>query len=267
MSKVNIVLFMDKILDKTQKSLVLKQFNAVDQGTQWAVEKNGGWIWIDFDTNDKTVWESITNKIEDPIKNVDIKESIFVQPSKEISTDCLALDFCQAIRELCKEYCNVYLYHEFSGFYNNDEITYLRPMSARMFFDKRKINKDILNQLVDHLFVLFTEYLELVQEWDDDESAYILMFKYLFGMRDDIVEYMELADNSIVTNLKKVDEAILKVLQEDHNERLLLSYCYRMEKPIKNWWWHLDKVKSGELIVNLADGYVEYKKCKISILY
>lgn len=265
MSKVNMILFMDKLLGREQKSLVLKEFNAIDQVTQWAVEKNGGWIWIDFERDGQTIWKSITNKLINSIKNVEIKDVIYVRPSKEISTDCLALEFCQAITRLCEGYCNVYLYHEFSGFYKNDEITFLRPISAGQFYDKRKINKDILKQLVDNVLLLFTEYLELVQEWDDDESEYILMFKYLFNMRDDINEYTRLADNSIIANIKKVDEIILEILQEDHNKRLLLSYCYRLEKPIKNWWWHLEKVESGDLVVKLEDGFIEYNNCKISI--
>ena len=55
--------------------------------------------------------------------------------------------------------------------------------------------------------------------------------------------------------LKKYDQLLLKTAKQVY-EQVRKVYDFQSDKPLQEWWWHLDKVVKKQLNINLETGTV-----------
>lgn len=80
----------------------------------------------------------------------------------------------------------------------------------------------------------------------------------LFYRRDDIKKFVEKMDHILKEKLKEADEMLLKNLDEAVLGLEKAIRVYRKNEPEEDWWWHLDKVKSGKIKVVWDEKKEEY---------
>lgn len=143
--------------------------------------------------------------------------------------------------------------------------------NTRKFYDYNLINKQITFNIIKSLCFEFSSGIEYIEEegvWEKNEiNEYIDLFYNMFIMRDDLENKFiyKSKNKEVIKELKQLDSLILKLLMIDNSKLLIQSNINNDNKLIKNWWWHLDKVNSGELVVNLKEEFIKFHNTKISI--
>lgn len=267
-----IMLFMEEkfSLEKFKDILIL--FDAHDQGSEWGIEKDSSTIWVSMryledNSSSRTTWEIVKQQLK--IGYLDINTIISVQPSRALNSVFLAIEFLKQV--YCNAEGNTMLYDEWNGFFLNDEITKIKFIDNYSLYNYGKINTSILSDIVSSLYTGLTMDIEyyMDQEWDGEEDEYTGAYKNYFFIRNDIDESIrnKIGNTTLIEKTKEVDKLILKLFRMDKSRVLLLAGKENRNEEIRKWWWHLDKVESGELIVNLEEDYVTYQDKKISIKY
>lgn len=163
------------------------------------------------------------------------------------------------------------LYDEWIGFFLNEEITKIKFIDNYNFYNSSKINTSILSDIISSLYTGLTMDIEYYIDagWDGEEDEYTGAYKNYFLIRNDIDESIrnKIGNTTLIEKTKEVDKLILKLFRMDKSRVLLFAGKENRNEEIRKWWWHLDKVESGELIVNLEEDYVTYQDKKISRKY
>lgn len=91
-------------------------------------------------------------------------------------------------------------------------------------------------------------------------------YQYMLTVRDNIAEQYALLDADAKEQLLKYDIILLRRATEFYEYLKQIKTWGDSNSPIYNWWWHLDKVVSGELNVILAQNKVIYKGISYNII-
>lgn len=251
---------------------MLMLFNAYYLKPDWGIEKDSFNIWVSMyyledDLETREIWESVKQEVKTCY--LDINTTIFVQPSRALNSVFFAIEFLKQV------YCNVegntMLYDEWIGFFLNEEITKIKFIDNYNFYNSSKINTSILSDIISSLYTGLTMDIEYYIDagWDGEEDEYTGAYKNYFLIRNDIDESIrnKIGNTTLIEKTKEVDKLILKLFRMDKSRVLLFAGKENRNEEIRKWWWHLDKVESGELIVNLEEDYVTYQDKKISRKY
>ncbi|MFP4978673.1 hypothetical protein ACE6ED_24925 [Paenibacillus sp. CN-4] len=265
MSIANLVLFMEEEIDEKIFDSMLKSYGANKQITEWNIEKSDACLWVrhsllEDDLESKEIFKDIIQFSSEELKNWKVKSAIFVQPSKEMNAIFLAASFCKFIYQNLNKNKNILLYHGQSGIFINEQIENLRFENSTTFYDFRTVYDRLHEKMVDDLIQEFSWILESYEDdegWDGKEIQYTDLLKNLFMIRSDITPSLHLISPKKVENLKLVDKKILSILSVDPEKLAVLAGIDNRNAPLKEWWWHLDMVNSGDLLVDVEAGTVK----------
>lgn len=266
------MLFLEEKFSLEKFKDILMLFDAYYLKPDWIIEKDSSTIWVSMhyledNLDARNAWESVKQQLK--IDYLDINTTIFVQPSRAMNSVFLAIEFLKQV--YCNAEGNTMLYDEWSGVFWNDEITKIKFIDNYSFYNYSKINTSILSDIISSLYTGLTMDIEYYMDagWDGDENKYTGTYKNYFLIRNDIDESIrnKIGNTTLIEKTKEVDKLILKLFRMDKSRVLLLAGKENRNEEIRKWWWHLDKVESGELIVNLEEDYVTYQNKKISIKY
>ncbi|MBT2289188.1 hypothetical protein J7E73_08585 [Paenibacillus albidus] len=273
MSQSNIVLYMEEEFSLDKLKNILSKFNAKDQNSCWGIERCNSWIWVNYyiveeNTETMGIWREISQESVEKTKNIEVKTALFIQPSKDRNAVFFALSFCQEVYSALDKGKSVFLYHGDSGLFVNNEIENLKFKSSQQFYDYRKINKEIVENIIKCLNEEFLGGIECIVDdggWDGEEIQYVDLFKNLFKMRDDLKEQSIKISSDLKGKLNIIDDLILKLFDIDNDKLLISAGIENKNSPIYSWWWHLDEVEAGILKVNIEDGIINYKGINIDM--
>lgn len=265
MSIINMVLFMEEEFDGEILDSIIKSYGGNKQLTEWVVEKSGACLWvrhrlIENDMESKEILTDIIQSSSEEIKNWKMKSAIFIQPSKDMNANFLATSFCKFLYQNLNKNKNVLLYHGQSGIFINEQLENLRFENSSKFYDFRMINDILIEKMINDLIQEFSWIIECYEDdegWDGKETQYTDLLKNLFMIRSDINMNLHLISPKQVENLKQVDNKILSILSIDSEKLSVFAGRDNRNAPLMDWWWHLDMVNSGELLVDVEAGTVK----------
>ncbi|CAH1199293.1 hypothetical protein PAECIP111893_01298 [Paenibacillus plantiphilus] len=85
-------------------------------------------------------------------------------------------------------------------------------------------------------------------------------YHYLLASRSSLWEAYSALDEEDKVNLKEYDKALLDRAEEYHDYLQPIFIWNKSAEPITQWWWHLDKVLSGQLKVDVDNNQIEYDR-------
>ena len=113
------------------------------------------------------------------------------------------------------------------------------------------------------------EFRRLVRNYGLDvlDELDVSPFEYVdtFRMRDFLSEKYIKLDSLKKELLNLYDNILLNRDEEFFNYLKTLNVFTNSDNPVKYWWWHLEKVVSGELIVDVDKNEVIYNNKKYPI--
>ena len=83
-------------------------------------------------------------------------------------------------------------------------------------------------------------------------------YDYTFRWREYLAKEYELLDSSDKEKLKYYDTILINRSKEFYEYLKPLKMWWNNTTPIKYWWWHLDKVISRELKVDIKMNEIKY---------
>lgn len=93
---------------------------------------------------------------------------------------------------------------------------------------------------------------------DVEDELEVSPFEYLdtFSLRSDLYKNKNKLEQTYLELLQKYDQLLLDRSEEFYSYmKKVYSFC-DTSKPLAEWWWHLDKVLSGELKVMILEDRV-----------
>ncbi|WP_143317700.1 hypothetical protein [Clostridium sp. HBUAS56017] len=93
---------------------------------------------------------------------------------------------------------------------------------------------------------------------EDELDVSPFEFDYTFRTREYLAKEYELFDIDEKEKLKHYDKVLLSRAKEFYEYLKPLKIWGNNSSPIKYWWWHLDKVVSGQLKINIDKNEVDY---------
>ncbi|MDQ0172424.1 hypothetical protein [Paenibacillus tundrae] len=89
---------------------------------------------------------------------------------------------------------------------------------------------------------------------DMEDELDVSSFEYLdtFGMRSDLHRNRDKLEQTDLQLLHKYDQMLLNRSKELYNYMKPVYSFNDPSKPIEEWWWHLDRVITGELHVEMS---------------
>ncbi|MFK0524692.1 hypothetical protein ACINKY_21060 [Paenibacillus illinoisensis] len=99
------------------------------------------------------------------------------------------------------------------------------------------------------------DYTKMIELYgiDVEDELEVSPFEYLdtFGLRSDLYKNKDKLDQTERDLLQKYDQLLLERCEEFYNHLKKVYTFGDINKPLAEWWWHLDRVLSGELKVDL----------------
>ncbi|KQY92042.1 hypothetical protein ASD24_22300 [Paenibacillus sp. Root52] len=100
------------------------------------------------------------------------------------------------------------------------------------------------------------DYQKMIQLYgiDMEDELEVSPFEYLdtFGMRSDLHRNRDKLEQTDLQLLHKYDQMLLNRSEELYNYMKPVYSFNDTSKPIEEWWWHLDRVVTGELLVDVS---------------
>lgn len=93
---------------------------------------------------------------------------------------------------------------------------------------------------------------------EDELDVSPFEFDYTFKTREYLAKHYEFIDTEEKEKLKCYDKVLISRANEFYEYLKPLKIWGNSSTSIKYWWWHLDKVISGKLKVNVDKNEVEY---------
>ncbi|CAH1224493.1 hypothetical protein [Paenibacillus sp. JJ-223] len=232
MSRSNIVIYTEEELNIEKWRGVLSKFNAVDQLSNWGMERAGSWLWVNhyvLEHNEeiRDIWLDISRDSLADSKKRQMQTAIFVQPSRDRNAVFFALSFCKEIYAILDKRKEVCMYHAESGLFCNDQIENLTFLNTSQFYDKRQTNSETIHCMLQCLTEEFKAGIECIVEdggWDGEEAQYADLFQNLLTMRAELEKEQNAGIvPTINEELKNVDKLILELMRLDQAK--LLGDC------------------------------------------
>jgi hypothetical protein len=93
---------------------------------------------------------------------------------------------------------------------------------------------------------------------EDELNVSPFEYQYMLKTRDCLAKKYNLLDINQKEKLKKHDGILIQRVKEFYKYLLPIKIWENSNSPMKYWWWHLDKIISNELAVDLTKNQAIY---------
>ena len=95
-------------------------------------------------------------------------------------------------------------------------------------------------------------------DMEDELDVSPFEFEYTFRTREYLAKQYELLDIDDKEKLEHYDTVLISRANEFYEYLKPLKIWGNSNAPIEYWWWHLEKVISGELRVEIKNNEISY---------